>query len=231
MNARLGAELLVALALPCSILQAQTGGTCVPVAQRGDRTLGCYITARQSLGPLPADAVLYWHIDSFPTLAAAEAARSGRATAVSSLGTAWLFTLADSAWHSTAGHHVAIIGPVPVVTADSLAAVYMEGVFEPGMKTVVHRHAGAEAWYTLVGSAMPRDTARQARAASGRARHDSPGWGADDAGRHRQHRASLAGADPPGREPAEVDTGNGLGAGRPVRLLKARPATGYCAGV
>ena len=152
MNARLGAELLVALALPCSILQAQTGGTCVPVAQRGDRTLGCYITARQSLGPLPADAVLYWHIDSFPTLAAAEAARSGRATAVSSLGTAWLFTLADSAWHTTAGHHVAIIGPVPVIAADSLAAVYMEGVFEPGMKTVVHRHAGAEAWYTLSGA-------------------------------------------------------------------------------
>lgn len=152
MNARLGAGLLVALAIPCSILQAQTGGTCVPVAQRGDRVLGCYITARQSLGQLPADAVLYWHIDSFPTLAAAEAARSGRATAVSSLGTAWLFTLADSAWHSTAGHHVAVIGPVPVVAADSLAAVYMEGVFEPGMKSVVHRHAGAEAWYTLEGA-------------------------------------------------------------------------------
>jgi quercetin dioxygenase-like cupin family protein len=152
MNARLGAGLLVALALPCSILQAQTGGTCEPVAQRGDRVLGCYITARQSLGRLPADAVLYWHIDSFPTLAAAEAARSGRATAVSSLGAAWLFTLADSAWHSTAGHQVAVIGPVPVVVADSLAAVYMEGVFEPGMKTVVHRHAGAEAWYTLEGA-------------------------------------------------------------------------------
>ena len=28
----------------------------------------------------------------------------------------------------------------------------MEGVFEPGMKTVVHRHAGAEAWYTLAGA-------------------------------------------------------------------------------
>jgi len=152
MNARLGAGLLVALALPCSILQAQTGGTCEPVAQRGDRVLGCYITARQSLGRLPADAVLYWHIDSFPTLAAAEAARSGRATAVSSLGTAWLFTLADSAWHAKAGHRVAVIGPVPVVAADSLAAVYMEGVFEPGMKTVVHRHAGAEARYTLEGA-------------------------------------------------------------------------------
>ena len=152
MNARLGAGLLVALAIPCSILQAQTGGTCVPVAQRGDRVLGCYITARQSLGPLPADAVLYWHIDSFPTLAAAEAARAGRATAVLSLGSAWLFTLADSAWHSKTGHHVAIVGPVPVVAADSLAAVYMEGIFEPGMKTLAHRHPGAEAWYTLAGA-------------------------------------------------------------------------------
>ena len=86
---------------------AQTGVTCEPVAQRGDRTLGCYITARESLGHVPADAILYWHIDSFPTLAAAEAARSGRATAVSSLGSAWLFTLADSAWHSKAGPPIA----------------------------------------------------------------------------------------------------------------------------
>jgi quercetin dioxygenase-like cupin family protein len=28
----------------------------------------------------------------------------------------------------------------------------MEGVFQPGMQTVVHRHAGAEAWYTLEGA-------------------------------------------------------------------------------
>ena len=134
------------------VAMAQTGVTCEPVAQRGDRTLGCYITARESLGHVPADAILYWHIDSFPTLAAAEAARSGRATAVSSLGSAWLFTLADSAWHSKTGHHVAIVGPVPVVAADSLAAVYMEGIFEPGMKTLAHRHPGAEAWYTLAGA-------------------------------------------------------------------------------
>jgi len=33
-----------------------------------------------------------------------------------------------------------------------LAAVYMEGVFQPGMSSVVHRHPGAEAWYTLDGS-------------------------------------------------------------------------------
>lgn len=137
------------LLLSATIARAQT--TCEPVAERGTRMLGCYITARESLGALPSDTAFYWHIDSFPTLAAAEAVRTGRGTAVQSLGSAWLFTIADSAWHARAGHHVAVIGPLPLVSADSFAAVYMEGVFEPGMKTRVHRHAGVEAWYTLMG--------------------------------------------------------------------------------
>ena len=47
---------------------------------------------------------------------------------------------------------MARIGPLPLVAADSLAAVYMEGVFQPGMSSVVHRHAGVEAWFTLEGS-------------------------------------------------------------------------------
>lgn len=124
---------------------------CMPVAERGDRAVGCFITARQSLGALPTDTALYWHIDSFPALDAAESARGGRSTVVSSLGTAWLFTIADSAWQGSTGHHVAVIGPLPLVHADSFAAVYMEGIFEPGMKTISHRHPGVEAWYTLVG--------------------------------------------------------------------------------
>ena len=139
------------LLLSATIARAQTIGTCEPVAERGTRVLGCYINARESLGPLPTDTALYWHIDSFPTLAAAEVARTTRGTAVWSLGSAWLFSIADSAWRARAGHHVAIIGPLPLVRADSFAAVYMEGVFEPGMKTLVHRHAGVEAWYTLAG--------------------------------------------------------------------------------
>ena len=228
MNARLGAGLLVALALPCSILQAQTGGTCEPVAQRGDRVLGCYITARQSLGRLPADAVLYWHIDSFPTLAAAEAARSGRATAVSSLGAAWLFTLADSAWHVHGGtsgrrHRAGSRGrgrqPRCCLHGGCFRARNENGGASAcGSRGVVHPGR----------SAMPRDAAGQAGAAGGRAWHDGPRWGADDAGRHRHHRAALAGADPPGREPAAVDTGNGLGSRRPVPALTAgagQPAT------
>ncbi len=143
---------LVALAaVPFASLHGQTGGTCEPIAQRGARTLGCYITAREELGRLPRDSALYWHIDRFASQATAQTAKGPRGTVVNSLGHTWLFTIADSAWHPAQGERVARIGPLPLVTADSFAAVYMEGVFEPGMHSRVHRHPGVEAWYTLVG--------------------------------------------------------------------------------
>ena len=143
---------LVALAaVPLSAVHGQTGGTCVPIAERGERTLGCYITAREELGQLPRDSALYWHIDRFASPASAEKAKGPRGTVVNSLEQTWLFTIADSAWHPAQGERVARIGPLSLVAADSFAAVYMEGVFEPGMHSRVHRHPGVEAWYTLVG--------------------------------------------------------------------------------
>jgi quercetin dioxygenase-like cupin family protein len=133
-------------------LRAQTDGTCVPISQRAGRPYGCFITARQELGHLGADEPLYWHLDSYPTRRAAEEAREERSTVVESLGRIWLFTIAPGDWRPGSGDRVARVGPLPLVAADSLAAVYMEAVFIPGMKSVVHRHAGAEALYTLEGS-------------------------------------------------------------------------------
>jgi len=144
---------LAAFALPAAALHAQTPDvTCVPVAERAGRAFGCFITARQELGRLPARPALYWHLDSYATRTAAERARGARSTVVESLGRIWLFTIAPGEWRARAGHHVARIGPLPLVDADSLAAVYMEGVFQPGMNTMVHRHPGVEAWYTLEGA-------------------------------------------------------------------------------
>jgi hypothetical protein len=143
---------LIALAaVPFATLYGQTGGTCEPIAERGERTLGCYITAREELGHLPRDSTLYWHIDRFASPASAQKAKGARGTVVSSLEQTWLFTIADSAWRPAQGERVARIGPLSLVAADSFAAVYMEGVFEPGMHSRVHRHPGVEAWYTLVG--------------------------------------------------------------------------------
>jgi len=142
---------LVAI-LPIARLHAQTDGTCIPIAERAGREFGCFITARQELGRLAAKPNLYWHLDSYSSRAAAERARASRSTVVESLGRIWLFTIAPTEWRPRGGKRVARIGPLPLVAADSLAAVYMEGVFQPGMSSVVHRHPGAEAWYTLEGS-------------------------------------------------------------------------------
>lgn len=149
-------SLLAAIALPTLLLAAappvlaQTGGTCIPVSERGAREMGCFITAREVLDELP-QVPLFWHLDTYPTRAAADAARGPRGTVVESLGKIWLFTIAEAEWRSTGGERVAEIGPLPLVKAGQYAAVYMEGVFKPGMASDVHRHPGAEAWYTLAG--------------------------------------------------------------------------------
>ncbi len=147
---RLLAVLSVQAVTASSAMSAQTH-SCEPVADRAGRAFGCFITAREELGALPTDTALYWHIDAFPTRAAAEKARGSRGTVVESLNRIWLFTIADSGRHGTGGEAIAKLGPLPLIGATRYAAVYMEGVFKPGMQSPVHRHPGAEAWYTLEG--------------------------------------------------------------------------------
>src|SRR4029079_8339174 len=115
---------LVAI-MPIARLHAQTDGTCIPIAERAGREFGCFITARQELGRLAAKPNLYWHLDSYSSRAAAERARASRSTVVESLGRIWLFTIAPTEWRPRGGKRVARIGPLPLVAADSLAAVYM----------------------------------------------------------------------------------------------------------
>ena len=142
--------ILAGASLPGRSAVAQTTG-CEPVGQRAGREFGCFITARAELGALPRDSSLYWHIDAFGTRSAAEAAKASRSTVVSSLGRIWLFTIAESGWRPPGGERVGRAGPLPLVQADTYAAVYMEGVFRPGMHSPIHRHPGVEVWHTLQG--------------------------------------------------------------------------------
>ncbi len=134
---------------------AQTQG-CEPIAARAGREFGCFVTAREELGKLPKEPALYWHLDNYANRlaadrAAAESAKGPRGTVVESIGRIWLFTIAPAGWRPKSGERVAEIGPLPLVDAEQYAAVYMEGIFKPGMDSEIHRHAGAEAWYTLTG--------------------------------------------------------------------------------
>jgi quercetin dioxygenase-like cupin family protein len=132
-------------------LSAQVPGGCnTPVSQRTNE-IGCYVTETETLGSMPAGAA-YWHVYTFPTRAAATAAKGSSGTVVESFGKVWLYTIADEGWRPSSGERVAVIGPFPVIAGKQYTARYMEAVFPPGMRTSIHRHSGPEAWYVVAGT-------------------------------------------------------------------------------
>jgi quercetin dioxygenase-like cupin family protein len=122
---------------------------CLPVAQRTSE-IGCWLIADQVVGELPAGPIS-WHLDTYPTRAEAEAAKRPGATVVESLGKVWLLTVAEVGWRPSGGERAAEIGPLPVDASARYAAQYLEAIFQPGMKSIVHRHGGPEVWYTATG--------------------------------------------------------------------------------
>lgn len=95
---------------------------------------------------------LYWQIESFPTLAQAQASAGASGLAVESAGKAWLFRLAPRGARPTEGaKHEAEIGPVPKVTATEYLLRINEASGPPGSVTSVHTHPGSEAFYVLAG--------------------------------------------------------------------------------
>jgi quercetin dioxygenase-like cupin family protein len=125
-------------------------GCDTPISQRPSE-VGCYFTASEVLGALTQGQV-FWHLYHYPTRAAAEAARGPHGTVVESFGKVWLYTIAEEGWQPSGGTRVAVIGPLTITPGKQYTARYMEAVFTPGMKTRIHRHSGAEAWYVLAGT-------------------------------------------------------------------------------
>jgi|SRR5579883_1411521 len=122
--------------------QAVQGGTCRPVSERSQE-VGCWILANDPIGEL-ADTQTFWHLDSFPTRASAESARTKRGTVVEAFGKIWLLTIEDANWRASGGERIATIGPLPI-NPGVYAAQYMEAVFNPGMTAPAHTHSGPEA--------------------------------------------------------------------------------------
>ena len=129
---------------------AQIPGRCEVPANQRTEDAGCYLTATQEITRMPAGPI-YWHLYTYPTHAAAEAAKEPNGTVVESFGKVWLNMIAEQTWHPTSGERVAVIGPLPVVSGKSYTARYMEALFTPGMRAAVHTHPGPEAWYLVSG--------------------------------------------------------------------------------
>ncbi len=145
--------------LAASVLQASPSlrsaagvpGACEQPAQMHTGKVGCYLVATTSLGVFSSPSV-YWHLYEYASRAEAEAAAAPRSTVVESQGRMWVYTIADKEWQSASGKRVVVVGPLSVSAGREYTARYMEAMFEPGMRTAVHRHSGAEAWYLLTGA-------------------------------------------------------------------------------
>jgi quercetin dioxygenase-like cupin family protein len=125
-------------------------GGCRPVAERKSE-LGCWNIADQAIGKLN-NPQTFWHLDTYPNRAAAEAAKGPHGTVVEAEGKVWLLTIEDQAnWRASGGERVADIGPLPVRAGAAYSTRYLDAVFEPGTTADEHRHAGPEAWYTIAG--------------------------------------------------------------------------------
>lgn len=95
---------------------------------------------------------LYWEIETFPNLAAAQAAATAPTSLAAEIsGKAWLFTLGSKGAPVHGGAKVAEIGPVPPLVAPEYLLRINHAYGPPGAKTPVHSHAGSEAFYVLAG--------------------------------------------------------------------------------
>jgi len=119
---------------------------------------------------------LYWRIDSFPSLAQAQAAAGPWGLAAEAFGRAWLFTLGPKGGSSSGGTKVAEVGPLPPVAASVYLLRINESSGPPGSITVVHTHPGTEATYVLAGEWCMRTPNGTIRVSAGRA---EAGVGAD----------------------------------------------------
>ena len=172
---------------------AQDGVSCRPVSQRTGE-VGCWIIAHVPQGQLSQPAV-FWHLDTYATRTEAEAAKGPRGTVVEALGKIWLFTIGEAGWRPSAGVRVAEIGPLHVKSGEQYTARYMEAIFNPGMKTPVHRHPGPEAWYTTAGEVCLETPEGKVVGRAGESTI-SAGRPTDATHGHRYRAATLARAHP-----------------------------------
>lgn len=138
--------MVAANALPAAVSAQATTRQCGLVEDAGPACL----LVRKELPTLPTGKV-FWHIDRFPSQAAAKRASTATGSVVEAFGSVWLFTLERRRWHPKGGRRAAIVGPLPIPPAPSYAAEYLRSIFTPGTTAPLHVHSGPEAFYAVNG--------------------------------------------------------------------------------
>ena len=138
------------------------------VGTAGAGTLVVKALVEKKVDKLPAGS-LFWRVESFATLDAAQAAAGPMSLAAQSNGTAWLFTLGPAGGSSSGGKKVVEVGPVPEFSAPEYLLRINEASGPPGSITPQHSHPGSEAVYVLAGEESFRTPHGVTRVAAGQA--------------------------------------------------------------
>ena len=168
---RMGVAVFVLGWLSAPAAMAQPG--VLGVASSG--TLVIKPLAEKKVAELPAGP-LFWRVESFATLAQAQAAAGPMGLVAESGGKVWLFTLGPAGGSSAGGAKVVEVGPITPVAAPQYLLRINEASGPPGSITPVHHHPGAEAAYVLAGEQTFRTPHGVMRIGAGKA---EPGHRAD----------------------------------------------------
>ena len=155
---------LVLVWLSTALAFAQPGGAGVA----GSGTLVIKPLIEKKVTELPPGP-LFWRVESFATLARAQAAAGQLGLVTESGGKVWLFTLGPAGGSSDGGTKMAEIGPLPPIAAPVYLLRVNEARGPSGSITPVHSHPGAEAAYVLAGEQTFRTSHGVKRVAAGQA--------------------------------------------------------------
>lgn len=150
--------------LSTTVAVAQPGG----VGVAGSGTLVIKPLIEKKVTELPPGP-LFWRVESFATLARAQAAAGPMGLVAESGGKAWLFTLGPAGGSSDGGTKMAEIGPLPPIAAPVYLLRVNEARGPSGSITPVHSHPGAEAAYVLAGEQTFRTPHGMTRIGAGKA--------------------------------------------------------------
>lgn len=133
--------------------------------------------AEKKVTELPAGQ-LTWTIETFDSVAAADAAAGPWSLTVQSAGKVWLFSLGNGDRPPSAGTKVAEVGPIPRVSAKTYLLRINDASGPPGSVTPIHSHPGSEAFFVLSGEQSIRSAAKVMKVTEG---HSEAGQGAENA--------------------------------------------------
>jgi quercetin dioxygenase-like cupin family protein len=127
---------------------------------------GCFNVATVK-GLQFAQREVYWHLSTFATRAAADAAKSATGVVVEEDGRVWLSEFGARDMAASGGESVAVIGPMQLPDAKGYTAVLSYAVMRPGESSRVHTHPGPEGWYVIAGEQCLDTPAGASRSGAG----------------------------------------------------------------